>query len=107
MRFLYVRLKGTQGRRPRRKGCRTRTRPHPRAFFVRTLYNTNRSTMDTERKPDPDPKPMPLGNESTDPFSPALPPGSLHERLRQEEEEDVGGEPTPVVDDPKAAPKKE
>lgn len=64
--------------------------------------------MDTKQKPDPDPKPRPLGNESPDPFSPAFPPGSLHEVLRQEENaEDVGGDPTPVVDDPKAAPKKD
>ena len=63
--------------------------------------------MDTKNTPDPkhdlDPTPIPrtLGNESTDPFSPTLPPGTLHERLRQEEdEESVGGEPTPVVDDP-------
>lgn len=50
----------------------------------------------------PDPKPRPLGNESPDPFSPALPPGSLHEVLRQEEDEgNVGGDPAPAVDDPK------
>ncbi|HQV37678.1 MAG: hypothetical protein IPL81_09255 [Flavobacteriales bacterium] len=62
--------------------------------------------MDT--KPTPDPKPRPLGNESTDPFSPTLPPGSLHERLRQEEEEEnVGGDPTPVEDDPDAKEEKE
>jgi hypothetical protein len=58
--------------------------------------------MDTKHTPDPNPRP--LGNESTDPFSPALPPGSLHEVLRQEEdEEDVGGDPTPAMDDPNAA----
>lgn len=61
--------------------------------------------MDT--KPNPDPKPRPLGNESPDPFSPTLPPGSLHERLRQEEdEENVGGDPTPVEDDPATIPPK-
>ena len=55
--------------------------------------------MDT--KPTPDPKPRPLGNESVDPFSPTLPPGSLHEILRQEEdEEDVGGDPSPATDEP-------
>ena len=55
--------------------------------------------MDT--KPTPDPKPRPLGNESTDPFSPALPPGSLHEILRSDEDEsEVSGEPTPAVDNP-------
>lgn len=43
--------------------------------------------MDT--KPIPDPKPRPLGNESTDPFSPTLPPGSLHEVLRRNEEEEA------------------
>lgn len=42
--------------------------------------------MDSKNKPDP--KPVHLGNESTDPFSPTLPPGSLHEMLRPEEEED-------------------
>ena len=69
--------------------------------------------MDTTHAPDPtpapdpkhdlDPTPIPrtLGNESTDPFSPAYPPGTLHELLRRDEdEEDVSGEPTPVVDDP-------
>lgn len=56
--------------------------------------------MDTKHKPAPDPKPRPLGNESVDPFSPTLPPGSLHEILRQEDEEDVGGDPAPVQDDP-------
>lgn len=61
--------------------------------------------MDT--KPTPDPKARPLGNESTDPFSPTLPPGSLHEILRQEEdEEDVGGDPAPTVDDPNSAKEK-
>ncbi len=58
--------------------------------------------MDTKHTPDP--KARPLGNESADPFSPALPPGSLHEMLRQEEdEEDVGGDPTPAMDDPNSA----
>lgn len=74
--------------------------------------------MDTKPTPNPkadpdpkhelDPRPIPrtLGNESTDPFSPAYPPGSLHERLRREEdEENVGGDPTPVEDDP-GPPKK-
>ena len=62
--------------------------------------------MDTKHSPDP--KARPLGNESTDPFSPALPPGSLHEILRQEEdEEDVGGDPTPAVDDPNSAKEEE
>lgn len=58
--------------------------------------------MDTQKAPAPNPRP--LGNESTDPFSPALPPSSLHEILRSEEdEEDVGGDPTPVVDDPESS----
>ncbi|MCO6482276.1 MAG: hypothetical protein J5I62_05735 [Flavobacteriales bacterium] len=49
----------------------------------------------------------PLGNESPDPFSPTLPPGSLHEILRQEED-DPSGEPTQAMDDPDAVdPKKE
>jgi hypothetical protein len=49
--------------------------------------------MDSKDKPEP--KPVHLGNESTDPFSPTLPPGSLHEMLRPEEEveEENGGEP--------------
>ena len=46
---------------------------------------------------DTDPRPRPLGNESTDPFSPTYPPGTLHEILRQEE--DPGGEPTPAMDE--------
>ncbi len=75
-------------------------------IFVRTLYDIKTLIMDTDKKPAPDPKPRPLGNESTDPFSPTLPPGSLHERLRQEDEEDVGGDPTPVEDDPANTPKK-
>ncbi len=62
--------------------------------------------MDHKQKPEPDPAPRPLGNESTDPFSPTLPPGSLHEVLRQEDEADVGGDPTPVQDNPASAPKK-
>lgn len=53
------------------------------------------------------PKPRPLGNESPDPFSPALPPGSLHEILRQEED-DPSGEPSQAMDDPDAEdPRKE
>lgn len=49
----------------------------------------------------------PLGNESTDPFSPTLPPGSLHEILRQDEG-DPSGEPAQAMDDPDAVdPKKE
>lgn len=58
--------------------------------------------MDTkDNNPTPNPKPGTLGNESVDPFSPTLPPGSLHEILRQEEdEENVGGDATPVQDDP-------
>lgn len=60
--------------------------------------------MDTTKSPEPAPRP--LGNESTDPFSPAYPPGSLHEILRTEEDEnDVGAEPTPAMDAPEA-PKK-
>lgn len=43
--------------------------------------------MDHKNKPVPDPEPRPLGNESTDPFSPTLPPGSLHERLYTEQDE--------------------
>jgi len=61
--------------------------------------------MDTPQQPDP--KPRPLGNESPDPFAPAFPPGSLHDIVREEEEEQVGGAPTPVVDDPAAAPQRE
>ncbi len=61
--------------------------------------------MDKQHKSEPDPEPRPLGNESTDPFSPTLPPGSLHEILRQEDEGDVGGDPTPAKDDPANAPK--
>lgn len=88
------------------EGCRTRTRPGPRAFFVHTLFTTNRSTMDSPHQPDP--KPRPLGNESPDPLAPAFPPGSLHDIVREEEEEEqVGGEPTPVLDDPTAAPQRE
>jgi hypothetical protein len=55
--------------------------------------------MDT--KPSNAPKPRPLGNESTDPFSPTYPPGSLHEVLRQEEG-DASGDAGPVLDDPDA-----
>lgn len=74
----------------------------PARIFVRTLFKAIQLIMDT--KPTPDPKPRPLGNESPDPFSPAYPPGTLHEILRQEEdEEDVGGDATPAVDDPKTA----
>lgn len=62
--------------------------------------------MDNPHKPDPDPKPRPLGNESPDPFSPTFPPGTLHDIVREEEDE-VGGEPAPVVDDPAAAPERE
>lgn len=58
--------------------------------------------MDTKEKPTPEPRP--LGNESPDPFSPTLPPGSLHEILRQEEEDEISGTPTPAVDDPRNAP---
>lgn len=55
--------------------------------------------MDSKHKPEPDPKPRPLGNESPDPFSPTLPPGSLHEVLRQDEE-DPGGDPQSAEDNP-------
>ena len=58
--------------------------------------------MDT--RPAPGPEPRPLGNESTDPFSPALPPGSLHEVLRQEDEDEISGAPAPGVDDPQNEP---
>ncbi len=77
-------------------------------FPVYLVQNNHPIIMDTKNTPDPkhdlDPTPIPrtLGNESPDPFSPAYPPGTLHERLRHEEdEEEVGGDPTPVVDDPK------
>lgn len=56
------------------------------------------------RRDSPGPEPRPLGNESTDPFSPTLPPGSLHEVLRQEDEDEISGAPTPVVDDPRNDP---
>ena len=60
-----------------------------------------------DAKPNPDPNPRTLGNESTDPFSPALPPGSLTALLRQAADAaPVGGDPTPVVDDPAATPLK-
>lgn len=59
--------------------------------------------MDDKHNPAPDPKP--LGNESPDPFSPALPPGSLHEILRQEEEDEVGGDPPLAEDDQVGGPK--
>lgn len=71
------------------------------------LVRTNTMViMDDKHKPAPDPEPRPLGNESTDPFSPTLPPGSLHEVLRQTaDKEVVGGDPAPVRDDPANAPK--
>ncbi len=50
-------------------------------------------TMDDKKKTAPDPDLRPLGNESPDPFSPTLPPGSLHEILRQEDEEEPGDDP--------------
>ncbi len=56
--------------------------------------------MDTKEKPQ-EPKMRPLGNESPDPFSPTLPPGSLHERLRPMED-DPAGDPAPALDDPAA-----
>lgn len=60
--------------------------------------------MDT--KDQDKPKPRPIGNESTDPFSPTLPPGSLHAVLRQEEG-DPADEPAQAMDDPEAVdPKK-
>jgi hypothetical protein len=69
------------------------------------LETENAIAMDT--KPAPDPEPRPLGNESPDPFSPTLPPGSLHEILRQEEEDEISGNPTPAMDDPDNAPRKD
>ncbi|MBP8822406.1 MAG: hypothetical protein KBH07_02025 [Flavobacteriales bacterium] len=59
-----------------------------------------------DHKHTPEPRPRPLGNESTDPFSPTLPPGSLHEVLREADEADAGADPTPAADDPANAPKK-
>ncbi|MBS1939007.1 MAG: hypothetical protein JST98_01800 [Bacteroidetes bacterium] len=44
--------------------------------------------MSHKHKQAPDPDPKPLGNESPDPFSPTLPPGSLHEQLNREDDED-------------------
>ncbi|MCC6839600.1 MAG: hypothetical protein IT230_05515 [Flavobacteriales bacterium] len=56
--------------------------------------------MHKKHLPEPDREPRPLGNESTDPFSPTLPPGSLHEVLRE------GGE-QPAKNDRKAADEEE
>jgi hypothetical protein len=75
-------------------------------LFVRTLYTVKALIMDHKHKPQPDPEPRPLGNESTDPFSPTLPPGSLHEMLRQEDEADEGDDAAPKNDDPANTPKK-
>ena len=54
-----------------------------------------------KQPPVPDSDARPLGNESPDPFSPTLPPGTLHELLRSEEEE-VGGDSSQAMDNPDA-----